>query len=83
MRSMPDDRALSCTAKLVHVVLAERGPLSPTEVSSEARLSESEVETGIAELVDAGLAEAVCGVAETGEEVFALTEAAPEPDHSA
>lgn len=72
-------RDVSCTAKLVHVVLAERGPLSPAEVAEEARLSEAEVNDGIEELVDAGLAEAVCGVTETGEEVFALTEAAPEP----
>jgi hypothetical protein len=76
---MPVERDLSCTAKLVHVVLAERGPLSPAEVAAEARLSEAEVNEGIAELVDADLAEAVCGVTETGEEVFALTEAAPEP----
>lgn len=76
---MTVDRDVSCTAKLVHVVLAERGPLSPAEVATEARLSEAEVEDGIAELVDADLAKAVCGVAETGEEVFALTEAAPEP----
>lgn len=76
---MASDSDLSCTAKLVHVVLAERGPLCPTEVASEARLSEAEVDSGIAELVEAGHVEAVCGVAETGEEVFALTETAPEP----
>lgn len=74
---------LSCTAKLVHLVLAERGPLAPAEVAAEARLSETEVREGIAELVESDIAEAVCGVAETGEEVFALTESAPQPDHSA
>lgn len=76
---MTADTDLSCTAKLVRVVLAERGPLAPNEVATEARLSESEVEEGLSELVSAGIAEAVCGVPETGEEVFALTEAAPEP----
>jgi predicted ArsR family transcriptional regulator len=76
---MTADSELSCTAKLVRVVLAERGPLAPKEVAAEARLSEAEVEEGLAELVRAGVAEAVCGVAETGEEVFALTEITPEP----
>lgn len=76
---MTADTDLSCTAKLVRVVLAERGPLAPNEVATEARLSESEVEEGLSELERAGLAEAVCGVPETGEEVFALTETPPEP----
>lgn len=76
---MTADRDLSCKAKLVRVVLAERGPLAPTEVAAEARLSQSEVEEGLSELVTVGVAEAVCGVPETGEEVFALTEVAPEP----
>lgn len=69
-----DDR--SCRAKLVRLVLAERGPLSPAEVAAEAHLSTAEVETAIQELVDAGEVHCVCGVAETGEEVFALTEPA-------
>lgn len=76
---MTADSDLSCTAKLVRVVLAERGPLAPKEVAAEARLSESEVEEGLRELVTAGIAEAVCGVPETGEEVYALSEVAPEP----
>lgn len=80
---MDADGDLSCTAKLVHLVLAERGPLAPPEVAEEARLSEPEVREGLEELVDRDIAEAVCGVAETGEEVFALTDAAPTPDHSA
>ncbi|MFB6131829.1 MAG: hypothetical protein ABEJ44_00305 [Halanaeroarchaeum sp.] len=70
------DRDHSCTAELVRVVLAERGPLSPAEVAEEAHLSEAEAAAGLEELVEVGVAEPVCGVAETREEVFALTETA-------
>lgn len=73
---MNGDTDCSCKAKLARVVLEERGPLSPEEVADEAHLSRSEAESALAELVDDGKAEPVCGVAETGEEVFALSEKA-------
>lgn len=67
----------SCTAKLAHVVLSERGPLAPSEVAAEAHITEAEAREAVGELVERGAAEPVCGVAATGEEVFALTESAP------
>jgi predicted ArsR family transcriptional regulator len=76
MEQCDDD--LSCTAKLARVVLANRGPLSPSEVASEARISAEEAREGLAELAAEGLAESVCGVAATREEVYQLTKASPE-----
>lgn len=73
MRDLGD---LSCTAKLARVVLDNQGPLSPTEIAAEARLSEPSARDGVRELVDRGLAESVCGVCSTREEVYALTEEA-------
>ena len=71
---MEPARDLSCAAKLAHVVLENQGPLSPAEVANEARLSETDAETAIRELVDEDLVECVCGVCETREEVYALRE---------
>ncbi|QDX41703.1 hypothetical protein [Salarchaeum sp. JOR-1] len=73
---MSDDASLSCHAKLARVVLANRGPLSPSEIAAEARISESDAATAMDELVEAGRAECVCGVCETREQVYALLEEA-------
>lgn len=73
---MPDSRALSCHAKLARVVLANRGPLSPAEVAREARIDEVDAAEALAELADAGLAQSVCGVCATREEVYELTDEA-------
>lgn len=73
-------RELSCDAKLARVVLANCGPLSPSEIAQEAYLSTDRARTGLDELADAGLAEPVCGVCKQREEVFALTEAAKQDD---
>jgi hypothetical protein len=70
-------RDLSCPAKLARVVLENQGPLSPPEVASEARLSEDEARDAVAELADAGLAECVCGVCSTREQVYALVDDGP------
>jgi len=72
------DSDLSCTAKLVQVVLSNRGPLSASEIAEEGRISADEARTGLEELVGEGDAESVCGVCSTKEEVYALTEP-PEP----
>jgi len=78
MSETPPER-LSCTAKLVRVVLENQGPLSPAEVAAEARLSVGDAEAAVGELVEGGLAECVCGVCSTQEQVYALTdEARPE-----
>lgn len=71
---MSESEALSCAAKLARVVLDNCGPLSPAEVAAEARLSEADAEDALAELADAGLAECVCGLCESKERVFALTD---------
>jgi hypothetical protein len=70
-------RDLSCTAKLARVVLENQGPLSPTEVAAEARLSEADAEDAVSELVDSGIAECVCGVCSTRESVYALVDDGP------
>ena len=73
-------RELSCAAKIVRVVLENRGPLSPSEIAREAYISSERAETGIDDLRSAGLVEPVCGMCDRKEEVFALTEAAdPSP----
>ena len=67
-------RDLPCPAKLALVVLDNCGPLSPSEVAEEARLSSEEADTALANLVEHGLAEPVCGVRSAREEVYALTD---------
>lgn len=67
-------RELSCAAKLARVVLANCGPLSPSEVAAEAYVSPTRARAGLGELEAAGYAEAVCGVCSAREEVYALTE---------
>ena len=64
---------LTCHAKLARVVLDNRGPLSPAEVATEARIGETEAERALRELEDVGLADSVCGVCATKEVVYELT----------
>lgn len=71
---------LSCHAKLARVVLDNRGPLSPAEVASEARIDEGEARDALAELAEVGLAECVCGVCATREQVYQLREDATESE---
>lgn len=66
---------LSCAAKLARVVLANCGPLAPSEMASEAYISDEEAEAGLDELEERGIAEPVCGVCEDKEVVYALTDA--------
>lgn len=68
------EEGLSCTAKLARVVLVNRGPLSPREVASEACISVEEAREAITELTTVDRAEPVCGVRDTREQVYALTE---------
>ncbi|WP_232686074.1 hypothetical protein [Halobacterium zhouii] len=70
---MSESESLTCGAKLARVVLDNCGPLSPEEVAEEGRLSESKAEDALAELADAGLAECVCGLCESKQQVYALT----------
>lgn len=65
---------LSSEAKLVRVVLANCGPLSPSEVAEEAMVDVDTAAAGLEELAEAALAEPVCGVCAEREEVYALTE---------
>ena len=69
-------RDLSCAAKIARVVLENRGPLSPSEIAQEAYISRTRAETGVEDLRSAGFVEPVCGVCDSREEVFALTESA-------
>lgn len=69
------EASLSCHAKLARVVLSNRGPLSPSEIAEEARITEEDATAALEELVDADRAECVCGVCETKEQVYALLEA--------
>ena len=71
---MSQSQPLSCAAKLARVVLDNCGPLSPAEVADEGRLSESEAREALEELDDAGLADCVCGLCPTKQEVYALTD---------
>lgn len=71
---------LSCGAKLALVVLANCGPLSPSEIADEAYVSGDRALTGLKELDRLNLAEPVCGVCEEREEVYALTEAGERVD---
>lgn len=68
-------KGLSCGAKLALVVLANCGPLSPSEIADEAYVSADRALEGLLELDSLGLAEPVCGVCEEREEVYALTAA--------
>lgn len=77
------DGELSCQAKLARVVLENRGPLSPCELADEARISAGDAEAALAELAAAGVAESVCGVCPTREEVYALTDTPEQAGHSA
>lgn len=77
VKVMSQPQALSCAAKLARVVLDNCGPLSPAEVADEARLSADEAQDALAELDDEGLATRVCGLCESREEVYALTDAEP------
>jgi len=65
---------LSCHAKLVRVVLDNRGPLSAAEVAAEARIDDDEARRALGELESRGFAECVCGVCATREEVYELSE---------
>lgn len=67
-------RELSCAAKLARIVLANCGPLSPSEVAEEAYISRARANIGLEELAAEGHAEAVCGMCSVREEVYALTE---------
>ena len=71
---MSESGTLSCAAKLARVVLDNCGPLSPAEVAEEARLSEEDASEALAELRDEGLAECVCGLCESKEQVYALAD---------
>lgn len=71
---MSEPQALSGAAKLARVVLDNCGPLSPEEVAEEAHLSESEASDALAELTDAGFAECVCGLCESKQQVYALSD---------
>ncbi|WP_232702443.1 hypothetical protein [Halobacterium wangiae] len=71
---MSESGTLSCAAKLAHVVLDNCGPLSPAEVAEEARLSEDTASEALAELSEEGLAECVCGLCESRQQVYALAD---------
>jgi len=73
---MTECGSLSCAAKLARVVLDNCGPLSPAEVAEEARLSEDEAREALAELDGAGVAECVCGLCESKQQVYELADAA-------
>ncbi|MFB6354329.1 MAG: hypothetical protein ABEJ92_09605 [Halobacteriales archaeon] len=74
---------LSCAAKLARVVLANCGPLAPSEVAEEAYVSTDRARAGLAELEERGVAEPVCGVCAAKEEVYALVDGVRQPDPSA
>lgn len=65
---------ISCPAKLVRVVLANCGPLSPSEAATEARISVEQAADAVQELVEHDLAKPVCGVCDAKEVVYELTE---------
>jgi predicted ArsR family transcriptional regulator len=80
---MPDSRDLSCTAKLVRVVLDNCGPLSASEVADEARLDVAAAREGLEELEARGHAESVCGVCSTREDVYELRDSSQPESTSA
>lgn len=65
---------LSCPAKLARVVLENCGPLSASEVAAEARLETNEAAAGLTELAEHDLAQPVCSVRTTREQVYELRE---------
>ena len=65
---------LTCTAKLARVVLENQGPLSPSEVAEEARISEESAREGLSELAERGAATTVCGMCDSREELYELAE---------
>jgi len=71
---MCDTGVLSCTGKLARVVLDNRGPLSPSEIADEAHISGPEARKAVRELQSVGFVEPVCGLCESQEEVYTLTE---------
>lgn len=71
---MSQSHELSCEAKLARVVLDNRGPLSPTEMAEEARLSADEAVEALREMEGLELVEGVCGLCDSKEEVYALVE---------
>lgn len=73
---------LSCAAKLARVVLANCGPLSPTEVAEEAYIGSDRARSGLLELHRRGVAEPVCGVCAAREEVYALVDSPHQPEPS-
>lgn len=75
-------RGLSADAKLVRVVLDNCGPLAAPEAAEEAYLTVERARRALSELVEADMAEPVCGMCAEREEVYALTEAG-ERDRSA
>lgn len=66
---------LSADAKLVRLVLDNCGPLAAPEAAREAYLCDERTRSAISELEAAGLAEPVCGMCASREEVYALTDA--------
>ncbi|MFB6094743.1 MAG: MarR family transcriptional regulator [Halanaeroarchaeum sp.] len=77
---MCETGVLSCTGKLARVVLDNRGPLSPSEIAAEAHITAGEARKAVEELTAAGYAEPVCGLCESREEVFTLTQAGEDFD---
>ncbi len=77
-----DRRELSSAAKLARVVLANCGPLSPTEVAEEAYVTPERARAGLDELERRGVAEPVCGMCEAREEVYALVDGSRPPEPS-
>ena len=71
---MSESRDLSCTAKLVRVVLDNCGPLSPSEVAEEACIDRAAASEALAELESEGRVTSVCGVCSTRETVYELQE---------
>ncbi|MFB6132563.1 MAG: hypothetical protein ABEJ44_04065 [Halanaeroarchaeum sp.] len=71
---MRDPGDVSNTGKLARVVLSNRGPLSPSEIAVEANIAIGEAQQAIAELEEAGFVRPVCGLCESREEVYTLTE---------
>lgn len=65
---------LSCHGKLVRVVLENRGPLSPREVAMEGHMSTAEARDALEEMAELGIVTSVCGLCESREEVYELTE---------
>ncbi|MFB6113171.1 MAG: MarR family transcriptional regulator [Halodesulfurarchaeum sp.] len=61
-------------------MLEHRGPLSPTELAEEGHMSREKATEAVEELEEEGFVQSVCGLRESREEVFALTETGTESD---